>query len=412
MGHPLSPCHSRRLHAAQPVPPASAANPSSCAPPAPQAAARRAGRAAHAVGRPCAHAPHHRQPAQARICEHHGWAHERSACEGTCHDCTWQPAVCRSCAAAGPAAACSPPKPPQAHATQPSCAHPSPPPKPSPRAAVYGVPTSPGRCRALVRQPFKFKSKLVPLLFRLLPEWWVTGGGRNRSSRARLCLPPHRRALLLPPARRRSHLGNNSVLDEGGRGLWGFAACSGCFACSLDRAAGSAAPAAACTSHEPCLLFLAPPSLPNFPPMAALLPPPADVIFLHMQARRDWGWRNATGQLLEGRRGRVALGLAAACWLPPCSAAPRVRRCRRRRLFGAAWVPSPRARSTSCQRLQTPTWQGSGQRSGEGWVASGGWHRSRACPAGPRCRGSQHTLLRCRPHPLGQHANSPAACRN
>ncbi|KAI7840725.1 hypothetical protein COHA_005541 [Chlorella ohadii] len=49
--------------------------------------------------------------------------------------------------------------------------------------AVYGVPMSAGRCRALVRQPFKFKNKLIPLLFKVLPEW-------------------------------RSHLGNNSVLDE------------------------------------------------------------------------------------------------------------------------------------------------------------------------------------------------------
>lgn len=51
-------------------------------------------------------------------------------------------------------------------------------------AAVYGVPTSAGRCRALVRQPFKFKNKLLSLPFKLLPEWhrWVVpgpgGGGR------------------------------------------------------------------------------------------------------------------------------------------------------------------------------------------------------------------------------------------
>lgn len=38
-------------------------------------------------------------------------------------------------------------------------------------AAVYGVPMSAGRCRALVRQPFKFKNKLIPLLFKVLPEW-------------------------------------------------------------------------------------------------------------------------------------------------------------------------------------------------------------------------------------------------
>lgn len=50
-------------------------------------------------------------------------------------------------------------------------------------AAVYGVPVAPGRCRAIVRQPFRFKNKLVPLLFKLSP------------------------AFL-------GHLGNNSVLDE------------------------------------------------------------------------------------------------------------------------------------------------------------------------------------------------------
>ena len=32
------------------------------------------------------------------------------------------------------------------------------PPSP-PAAAVYGVPVAPGRCRAIVRQPFRFKNK-------------------------------------------------------------------------------------------------------------------------------------------------------------------------------------------------------------------------------------------------------------
>ncbi|KAL4451506.1 hypothetical protein ABPG75_007168 [Micractinium tetrahymenae] len=49
--------------------------------------------------------------------------------------------------------------------------------------AVYGVPVAPGRCRAIVRQPFRFKNKLIPLLFKLSP------------------------AFL-------GHLGNNNVLDE------------------------------------------------------------------------------------------------------------------------------------------------------------------------------------------------------
>jgi hypothetical protein len=48
---------------------------------------------------------------------------------------------------------------------------------------VYGVPVAPGRCRAIVRQPFRFKNKLLPLVFKVLP------------------------AFL-------GHLGNNSVLDE------------------------------------------------------------------------------------------------------------------------------------------------------------------------------------------------------
>ncbi|EFN56079.1 hypothetical protein CHLNCDRAFT_145588 [Chlorella variabilis] len=49
--------------------------------------------------------------------------------------------------------------------------------------AVYGVPVAPGRCRAIVRQPFRFKNKLLPLAFKVMP------------------------AFL-------GHLGNNSVLDE------------------------------------------------------------------------------------------------------------------------------------------------------------------------------------------------------
>jgi nitrite reductase/ring-hydroxylating ferredoxin subunit len=49
--------------------------------------------------------------------------------------------------------------------------------------AVYGAPTAPGRCRAFVRQPFKFKSPLPPLLFSVLPKFL-------------------------------GHLGNNDVLDD------------------------------------------------------------------------------------------------------------------------------------------------------------------------------------------------------
>jgi hypothetical protein len=49
--------------------------------------------------------------------------------------------------------------------------------------AVYGVPVAPGRCRAIVRQPFRFRNKLLPLLFKAMPAFM-------------------------------GHLGNNSVLDE------------------------------------------------------------------------------------------------------------------------------------------------------------------------------------------------------
>ncbi|PSC75151.1 Pheophorbide a oxygenase [Micractinium conductrix] len=49
--------------------------------------------------------------------------------------------------------------------------------------SVYGVPVAPGRCRAIVRQPIRFKNKLLPLLFKLSPQFL-------------------------------GHLGNNSVLDE------------------------------------------------------------------------------------------------------------------------------------------------------------------------------------------------------
>lgn len=49
--------------------------------------------------------------------------------------------------------------------------------------AVYGVPMSPGRCRAIVRQPIRFKHKLIPTLLKVMPTFM-------------------------------GHLGNNSVLDE------------------------------------------------------------------------------------------------------------------------------------------------------------------------------------------------------
>ena len=49
---------------------------------------------------------------------------------------------------------------------------------------MYGVPVAPGRCRAIVRQPFRFKSAIPRLAFQILPLW-------------------------------QNHLGNNSVLDEG-----------------------------------------------------------------------------------------------------------------------------------------------------------------------------------------------------
>ena len=51
--------------------------------------------------------------------------------------------------------------------------------------AVYAVPTTPGRCRAFVRQPFQFKNRTLPKLLSLLPKflggwaWWEgRAGGR------------------------------------------------------------------------------------------------------------------------------------------------------------------------------------------------------------------------------------------
>ncbi|KAH7622547.1 hypothetical protein Ndes2526B_g03378 [Nannochloris sp. 'desiccata'] len=37
--------------------------------------------------------------------------------------------------------------------------------------AVYGVPTTPGRCRLIVRQPFKFKNKLIRKAFGIMPQF-------------------------------------------------------------------------------------------------------------------------------------------------------------------------------------------------------------------------------------------------
>lgn len=39
--------------------------------------------------------------------------------------------------------------------------------------AVYGVPTTPGHCRVIVRQPFRFKSSLPRLAFSLLPQFFA-----------------------------------------------------------------------------------------------------------------------------------------------------------------------------------------------------------------------------------------------
>lgn len=38
--------------------------------------------------------------------------------------------------------------------------------------AVYGVPTTPGRCRLIVRQPFKFKNKIIRGVFGILPDFF------------------------------------------------------------------------------------------------------------------------------------------------------------------------------------------------------------------------------------------------
>ena len=60
--------------------------------------------------------------------------------------------------------------------------------------AVYAVPMTPGRARAIVRQPFRFKNKLFPVLAGLAPTFL-------------------------------GHLGNNSVLDEDNRFLHLQACC-------------------------------------------------------------------------------------------------------------------------------------------------------------------------------------------
>lgn len=45
--------------------------------------------------------------------------------------------------------------------------------------AVYGVPTTPGRCRLFVRQPFRFKNKIVRKLFGIMPEFMSHLGNLN-----------------------------------------------------------------------------------------------------------------------------------------------------------------------------------------------------------------------------------------
>ncbi len=45
--------------------------------------------------------------------------------------------------------------------------------------AVYGTPTAPGRCRLFVRQPFRFKNKVVRALFALAPTFLAHLGNLN-----------------------------------------------------------------------------------------------------------------------------------------------------------------------------------------------------------------------------------------
>lgn len=175
----------------------------------------RAGRAADAFPGPGADAAHHRRVRHQGVCQHHvcvpaargrstGLLHVRRSralqgghtrqhrlhtlplaalarcppsahlpCAGPCHVWSSRGHACQQAAAR-----CVPLPSPTSPA--PSCL-----PLPPPLAAVYGVPVAPGRCRAIVRQPIRFKNKLLPLLFKLSPQFL-------------------------------GHLGNNSVLDEDG----------------------------------------------------------------------------------------------------------------------------------------------------------------------------------------------------
>jgi hypothetical protein len=45
--------------------------------------------------------------------------------------------------------------------------------------AVYGVPISPGRCRLIVRQPFRFKNKIIRAVFALVPDFFSHLGNLN-----------------------------------------------------------------------------------------------------------------------------------------------------------------------------------------------------------------------------------------
>lgn len=61
-------------------------------------------------------------------------------------------------------------------------------------AAVYAVPTTPGRCRAFVRQPFKFKNPLLPKLFSILPAFLGHLGNNDVSWHDACCGPAKERS--------------------------------------------------------------------------------------------------------------------------------------------------------------------------------------------------------------------------
>ena len=189
-----------------------------------------------------------------------------------------------------------PPCPPPIHPLRPAPHGPLA--RPPMRTAVYGIPTTPGRCRAIVRQPFKFKNKLLPLVFKVLPVFMGERSSSAASCGPRAAAPPadvprplvtthtHTRPLACLPAFQATWATMTCWMMTSSsstcRSRWE----SGGEECSSRHAALRGSPACL----PPCVPACLPPSLPAHPLAATHrdhLIPPSSCLAPHALRRRS-----------------------------------------------------------------------------------------------------------------------------